>query len=105
MESGSDLLRLTADSVRIVALQEVRVYPLEGGMVTRQSCLLERATVGFVVAGKVRAVLRAHRLQVAIELNSLHSCGGADSVIGCPLLSLRLQLTLALVRVRVRYRH
>ena len=105
MEGGCDLLRLTADGVRIVALQEVRVDALEGGMVTRQSCLLERAAVGFVVAGKVRAVLRAHRLQVAVELKSLDGCGGTDGIVRCQLLSLRLRLTLALVRCRVRYRN
>lgn len=57
-EGRRDLLRLTADRVRVVTLEEVGVDPLEGGVVTRQRRLFERTALGFVVAQEMASVLR-----------------------------------------------
>ena len=92
-ESRGDLLRLTAGRIRVVALEEVSVYPLEGRVVTRQRRLLERAALGFVVAQEMAPVLSAHSLHRAVELQRFNGCCGADGAVRSTLLLDGLMLT------------
>ena len=84
-QGGSDLLRLTADRVRVVALEEVGVDPLERRVMARQRRLLERGALGFVVAQEMAPVLRSDRLQRAVELQRFDCCCGANGAVRCPL--------------------
>lgn len=62
-QGGGDLLRLTANRVRVVALEEVGVDSLECRVMAGQSRLLQWATLGFVVAQEMAPVLSPNCLQ------------------------------------------
>ena len=104
-QGGGDLLRLTADRVRVVALKEVGVDPLERRVMARQRRLLERAALGFVVAQEMAPVLSPDRLQRAVELQRFDGCCGANGAISCPLFPDGLDLTLGHRRLGRYIRH